>query len=265
MKLAEKAWNLEFIEMEEFLPAPQSLRLAEQGKPALSLQDSLVGALNQFQAIQSQKSQRCVQAISTWIRCFTLYIAVMAKKKTDMIPCMVAHLHTVLKLQQKAPESMSWLEYDIQFRMEMAAREGREWTSGDPWQYIACLLGPSRAQDPFDLAEQAGPPPPKQDQPHFLPPITQPPIGRPPSVLGKGGRPMDSMAAKAPASGGPPAKKDKKSGACRWFNKALGGCPFGKECAYIHRCSNCGVENEHGRPMCPLPPRPPQDRSTYQR
>ena len=101
MKLVEKAWNLEFVEMEEFLPAPRSLRLAEQGKPALSLQDSPVGALNQFQAIQSQKSQRCVQTISTWIRCFTLYIAVMAKKKTDMIPCMVVHLHTVLKLQQK--------------------------------------------------------------------------------------------------------------------------------------------------------------------
>lgn len=35
MKLVEKAWNLEFVNMEEFFPAPRSLRLAEQGKPAL--------------------------------------------------------------------------------------------------------------------------------------------------------------------------------------------------------------------------------------
>lgn len=35
MKLVEKAWNLEFVNMEEFLPAPRSLHLAEQGKPAL--------------------------------------------------------------------------------------------------------------------------------------------------------------------------------------------------------------------------------------
>ena len=30
MKLVEKAWNMEFLEMEDFLPAPRSLRIAEQ-------------------------------------------------------------------------------------------------------------------------------------------------------------------------------------------------------------------------------------------
>lgn len=107
--------------MEEFLPAPRSLRLAEQGKPAPSLQESLVGVFNQFQAIQSQRTQRRVLDVITWMRCFTLYIAVMAKQRTDMVQCMVAHLHTVLKLHQKAPKSVAWLEYDIQFCMEMAA------------------------------------------------------------------------------------------------------------------------------------------------
>ena len=46
-KLAEKVWNLEYVEMEEFLPKPRTLRIAEQGNPSCSLQDSLVGALNQ--------------------------------------------------------------------------------------------------------------------------------------------------------------------------------------------------------------------------
>ena len=45
-KLVEKAWNMEFVEMEDFLPAPRSLRPAEQGKPSLTLQESLVGALS---------------------------------------------------------------------------------------------------------------------------------------------------------------------------------------------------------------------------
>ena len=40
MKLVEKAWNLEYVDMEEFLPAPRSLRLAEQGKQSSSLQES---------------------------------------------------------------------------------------------------------------------------------------------------------------------------------------------------------------------------------
>ena len=39
-KLVNRIWNLEYVDMEEFLPAPQSLRLAEQGKPAPSLQES---------------------------------------------------------------------------------------------------------------------------------------------------------------------------------------------------------------------------------
>ena len=75
MKLVDRIWNLEYVDMEEFLPAPRSLRLAEQGKPAPSLQKSLVGAFNQFQAIQSQKTQRRVLDVITWMRCFTLYIA----------------------------------------------------------------------------------------------------------------------------------------------------------------------------------------------
>ena len=53
-----------------------------------------------------------------------------AKKKGEMVPCMVSHLHTVLKLFQKAPGSMAWLEYDTQFRMEMAASEVRTWIHG---------------------------------------------------------------------------------------------------------------------------------------
>ena len=30
-KLVEKVWNFEFVEMEEFLPTPRALRIAEQG------------------------------------------------------------------------------------------------------------------------------------------------------------------------------------------------------------------------------------------
>ena len=79
-KLVERVWNLEYVEMEDFLPASRSLRMAEQGNPSHSLQDSLVGALNQFQALQKHKSQRRVIDITTWVRCFTLYMAVLSAK-----------------------------------------------------------------------------------------------------------------------------------------------------------------------------------------
>ena len=256
VKLVDRIWNLEYIDMEEFLPAPRSLRLAEQGKPAPSLQESLVGAFNQFQAIQSQKTQRRVLDIITWMRCFTLYIAVMAKQRSDMVQCMVAHLHTVLKLHQKAPKSAAWLEYDIQFRMEMAAREDRVWTEGDPWQYVSCLPGPSTTQDPFDLAEIAAIPQVETNRPPLLAPSLAQDRTEPAVTLGKGKRPIDSTSGKAPVGGKPPAtKKPKKGGTCRLFNKAPRGCPYGEECMFTHRCSNCGVLEAHGQLGCPLPPK----------
>ena len=131
-KLLEKAWNFEFLEMEEFLPAPRSLRIAEQGSSSHSFQDSLGGALSQVQALQQHKSQRQVMDITSWVRCFSLYVAVLSKKVPDMVPSTVAHLHMVLRLQQKALHNLSWLEYDIQFRMEMAASADRARTCGDP-------------------------------------------------------------------------------------------------------------------------------------
>ncbi len=161
MKLVEKVWNLEFVDMEEFLPTPRSLHLAEQGRPSTSFQESLVGAFSQFQALQQQKARKRVTDIMTWTHCFSLYLAVLSKKSPEMVPSMVAHLHTMLRLQQKATSQLVWLEYDIQFRMELAASTDRAWTSCDPWQYISCLSGPSSVGDPFEVSEVDTQPPPR--------------------------------------------------------------------------------------------------------
>ncbi len=107
----------------------------------------------QFQALQQQKARKRVTEIMTWTRCFSLYLAVLSKKSPEMVPSMVAHLHTVLRLQQKAGSQLAWLEYDIQFQMELAASTDRAWTSGDPWQYVSCLPGPSSVGDPFEVSE----------------------------------------------------------------------------------------------------------------
>ena len=150
LKLVEKAWNLDYVDMEEFLPAPRALRLAEQGRASTSLQESLVGAFSEFQA---QQQQRRVTDRFTWIRCFTIYVAVLSKKAADMVPSMLAHLHTVIRLQQNSGNQLAWLEYDIQFRMELAASAHRAWTCGDPWQYISCLPGSRTTNDPFETSE----------------------------------------------------------------------------------------------------------------
>ena len=144
-----------------------------------------------------------------------------------MVPSMIAHLHTVLRLQQKASSQLAWLEYDIQFRMELAASVDRSWTAGDPWQYVSCLPVPLQSPDPFEVAE----------------------LEVPAGGKSKGKRPAEQEADKSSRQ---PLKKVRK-GVCRLHNTAPNGCPYGKECIFLHRCSGCGVVDEHGRTTCPQP------------
>ena len=247
MKVVEKAWRLEFMDMLDFLPTPQALRLAElSGHSQGSLQGSLVGALNEFQAMQRQQRRALRQMLDiyTWTRCFTLYMAVVSKKVVDMIPQMVAHLHTVLKLNRK--NTLAWREYDVQFRMEMAAKEDRMWTSGDPWQYLACLPGPDPSHGLFEAAEQSG--------------VVEAPLATDGlefqfAANSSPDEQQDSSEGEQPAGGA--AKRAKKAGLCRLLNSTPGGCPYGSECIFVHCCSNCGVYSEHGQAACTRP----QDKS----
>ena len=228
MKVVQKVWNFEFVEMEDLLPAPRSLRLVEQGVASSSLQESLVGALNQFQAQQQHRAKRRVTDIMTCVRCFSLYMAVLSKKEAGMVPSMVAHLHTVLRLHQRASSQLAWLEYDIQFRMELEASADRAWTSGDPWQYVACLAGQRTAEDPFDITEAEATKLPK----------------------GKGKRPAEHEGERGSSTLKQAAKRSRRA-VCRLFNTAPRGCPYGKECIFAHRCTSCGSQTTTGMPVAP--------------
>ena len=71
--------------MEDLLSAPRSLDIAELGAAPKSLQDSLIGALTHFQALQQHKVQWKVTDLMTWVKCFSLYMAVLAKKHPTMV------------------------------------------------------------------------------------------------------------------------------------------------------------------------------------
>ena len=151
-------------------------------------------------------------------------MAMLSKRAAEMVPSMVAHLHTVLRLHQRGPQQLAWLEYDIQFRMKMAASADRAWTCGDPWQYISCLPGQGRPTDPFSTSE----------------------LGVP-GAKGKGKRPPGHEEVKGLSS---PSAKRARKGVCRLHNTAPRGCPYGSECLFIHWCNGCGAMEDHG---CVLP------------
>lgn len=56
-------------------------------------------------------------------------MAVESQRSPEMVLNMVAHLLTVL---QKATSRLAWLEYDVEFQMDLAPSADRAWTCGVP-------------------------------------------------------------------------------------------------------------------------------------
>lgn len=90
-RVAQKVWDLEFVEMEDFLPPNKTIQALET-QQAQSLRNGVIGALQQLQ----QQQTRRVTDVPTWTRCFSLYLVVMAHKKAELVP---AYMHAVLRLQ----------------------------------------------------------------------------------------------------------------------------------------------------------------------
>ena len=128
------------------------------------------------------------------------------------------------------PIGMVRIRHAVSF--ELAASTDRSWSSGDPWQYISCLPSERSTSDPFEVSEL-------DQEPQY-----------------KGKRPPEQDGEKGCSQGKPPAKKVKK-GVCQLHNTAPNGCPYGKDCIFLHRCTSCGAMDEHGRSACPYPPDSP--------
>ena len=231
-KLAPKIWDLEFVEMEEFLPTNRTVQALDQFTPE-SLRDGVLGALHQFQQQQQQGRRRA--DIMTWTRLFSLYVAVMAKRRAELVPPMIAHLHAVLRLQQSRG-GMAWLQYDWKARREMNA-VGTTWETRDPWQLLFCVAGKGVMDDLFDTSPQV-PIPGSQHQRSSL-------------AQGTGNAAKHTQGYRPqPYEQG--LGKKKLNTVCRLFNQAPAGCPYREDFIFAHRCSKCRRE-DHGRRSCPFP------------
>ena len=140
-KLAQRIWDLDFIEMEEFLPSNRVVQALE------------VSGLAREGTVYQLPQSRKVTEITSWIRCFTLYVAVMSSRRPELVAPMVAHLHTVIKLEQSMG-GLGWLQYDWRARKELCAAGSTTWGKQDPWQLLACLPHASTSLDPFDVIPQ---------------------------------------------------------------------------------------------------------------
>ena len=77
-KLAQRIWDIDFIELEELLPSNKTIQALEEW--AISRPE--VSSLGL--ATSSQPQSRRVADISTWSRCFALYVEIMSWKRPDL-------------------------------------------------------------------------------------------------------------------------------------------------------------------------------------
>ena len=217
-KLAQRIWELDFIEMEEFLPTNKTIQALELARVT---EMGMQSAMHQVQ----QQAKR-VTDLMTWVRCFTLYIAVMSQKRPELTVPMTAHLHMVMRLHCLG--GLAWFHYDWKARRETCAMGPTEWGKCDPRQLL-CTPGGGFMEDPFDPLPEGTP----SGKEAGLSPVTparprQPPLQQ--------------------RSGGSSARK--QGGICRLFNRAPAGCSYGDRCIFVHRCTVCR-RTDHGRRNCP--------------
>ena len=175
---------------------------------------------------QVQQQAKRVTDLMTWVRCFTLYIAVMSQKRPELTVPMTAHLHMVMRLHCLG--GLAWFHYDWKARRETCAMGPTEWGKCDPRQLL-CTPGGGFMEDPFDPLPEGTP----SGKEAGLSPVTparprQPPLKQ--------------------RSGGSSARK--QGGICRLFNRAPAGCSYGDRCIFVHRCT-VRRRTDHGRRNCP--------------
>ena len=105
IKLAERIWWKEFVELDALLPA----RL---GAPEPTLQDLVCG--------EKKKERKGIATIQEWVGCFNTYIAVALMKEPARAKDLLAYSSLIVKASSDYDKE-AWLGYDRLFRKQAAA------------------------------------------------------------------------------------------------------------------------------------------------
>jgi hypothetical protein len=113
--LAERIWLGEYIDLQELLPA----RL---GAPTTTVLEALLKP--------DKATKKGITSIEDWVVCFNTYVSVVALRNPERVRDMLAYSSTIVKAS-KGYVGSPWLEYDVQFRQQMATQPDTEWAKID--------------------------------------------------------------------------------------------------------------------------------------
>ena len=131
-KTYDKILRWEFVDMAELQPVGVLDKLSLEPDPHRFV------ILPGLEVAQARKKP--IRDLLTWIQCFNIYIAVVAKKHPDMVPEMLAHMLIVMRAQREYEEP-AWRLYDEAFRDKAAATGNRKWSQIDTHIYNQIFTG----------------------------------------------------------------------------------------------------------------------------
>lgn len=110
MKIVQRAWNGEYIDMAELLP--QSLSAAMRGTESKELKKSLPK----------------VQSITAWMEAFTVYAGLICTKHSDQACDLLTYMHLITHAARQHQDT-PWLAYDATFRQQAAINKHWKWAN----------------------------------------------------------------------------------------------------------------------------------------
>ena len=130
-KLVNKIIANEYIDFNELPPA--------KGK-GRSISQAFEGQLVVVQAADLMQARKTIPDLATWVQCFGLVTAVVARQTPERVPELMAYLAIITKASQKY-KWPSWVIYDQNFRMDAAGNPAQVWSKVDPSIYAQCFTG----------------------------------------------------------------------------------------------------------------------------
>ncbi len=217
-KLHERMTKWEFVELAEIRPAGSLDAVNPEPDP----QQYIITRDLEI----SRARRKPIKDISTWVQCFAIYVAAMAKQHAELVPEMLAYMLAVMRAQKEFEEP-AWRLYDIAFREKAASTGNRRWSQLDPVLYNQIFTGRARR---VAICTHCNATNHTSEECAEAPPRKRAAMSHEPS----GGR-----------------RAEGEAGVCWQFNQ--GHCEYHPSCRFQHVCSAC--KRKHPLVRCPRVPR----------
>ena len=202
-KLHDRMLQWEFIDLSELRPVGP----LESIKQEQETQNYILGP--GFKVAKAKNRQ--IEDISTWLQCFGVYVAVLAKRHPEIIGDMMAYMITIMRAQIEF-EDPAWRTYDEAYRDKAATTGNRKWSEIDPHLYNKIFTGRAKKMAICSLCGNTG---------------------------------HSATGCKRKRFWDAPKSEEVKRRSLKpcWDYNSGGQCQYGDNCRFRHRCSECGDDH----------------------